>query len=156
MVAEFQLRSGDLAAISADERKQFMKNQRLLSNWKIWIGTLEDDSWKGFYRHTTLPIYSPNDIVKRTDSGVPVPNTQTTTFVVNKLYVHVLSSSVIEVDRQEISGRFVQRIWPLTKTIKWPPRLLTSDDAEWISTAFFEGTTKRAIPTGGTLKPFHP
>jgi adenine-specific DNA-methyltransferase len=40
MVAEFRLRTGDLAAISADERRQFMKTQRPLHNWKIWVGAI--------------------------------------------------------------------------------------------------------------------
>lgn len=147
MVAEFRLRSGEIAAISAEERKQFMTTQRPLPNWKIWIGTIDDENWKGRYIHTTLPVYSSNDVVKRTNNNVPVPNTQTTTFTVNKLFVHVLSSSVIEVDRQKIAGRFAQRIWPLvTKSIKWPPRLLTPDDAEWIASAFFEGATGRKVP----------
>jgi hypothetical protein len=150
MVAEFRLRPGELAAISADERKQFMKTQNPLPNWKIWIGAIDDENWKGRYIHTTLPVYSPDDVVKRTENNVPVPNTQTTTFTVNKLYVHVLSSSVVEIDRQKISQRFVQRVWPLlTKTIKWPPRFLMPDDAELIARAFFEGVTKRTIPLSG-------
>jgi hypothetical protein len=145
MVAEFRFRPGDLSAISANERRQFMETQRPPPNWKIWIGALGDDSWKGRYYHRTLPIYSPEDVVKRTVNGVLVPNTQTTTFVVNKLYVHVLSSSVIEVDRQKIDSRLVQRIWPLLAKIKWPPRFLSPDDAEWISSAFFEGAIERSV-----------
>jgi hypothetical protein len=127
-----------------------METQRPLPNWKIWIGAIDDENSQGRYLHTTLPIYSSDGVVKRTDNNVPVPNTQATTFTVNKLYAHVLSSSVIEIDRQKISQRFVQRVWLLlTKTIKWPPRFLTLDDAELIATAFFEGATKRTIPLGG-------
>jgi hypothetical protein len=144
MVAEFRLRSGDLAAISKDERRRFMETQRPLHNWKIWIGAIGDENWKGRYTHTTLPVYSSGEIVKRTNNTVPIPNTQTTTFVVNKLYVHAISSSVVDLHKQQISTRLVQRIWPLTKTIKWPPRLLTGEDAEWISTAFFMGAVQRA------------
>ena len=152
MVAEFRLRSGDLTAITADERKQFMKTKNPLPNWKIWIGAIDDENWKGRYIHTTLPVYSSNDVVKRTGDDVPVPNTQTTTFVVNKLYVHAISSSVVDIQVQKISSKLVQQIWPLlSKTVKWPPRLLSPADASWISTAFFEGATKRTI--GDPLKP---
>jgi hypothetical protein len=94
-----------------------------------------------------LPVYSLGDAEERTSDGVLCPNTQMTTFVVGKLYIHTISSSVIALQKQQISTRYVQRLWPLfTKTIKWPPRYLTPDDAEWISMAIFKGAIER---TGG-------
>lgn len=146
MVAEFRLRSGELAAISEAERKEFMASRLPLKNWKIWIGAIDDETWRGRYVHTTLPVYSASDVEKRTSDGVPIPNTQTTSFVVNKLYVHAISSSVVDLHRQQISTKIVQRIWPLfTKIIKWPPRyFLDSQDAEWLSMAFFRGPVERA------------
>jgi hypothetical protein len=147
MVAEFRLRPSELAAVTAEERRQFMKTQRPLPNWKIWIGSNDDVNWKGRYIHTTLPVYSSDDQGKRTSNNVLIPNTQTTTFTVNNLFIHELSSSVVEIDRQKISERLVQRIWPLlTKTIKWPPRPLTSNDAKLIAAAFFEGATGKTLP----------
>jgi hypothetical protein len=44
MVAEYRLRPGELVAISTDERKQFMKTQRPLPNWKIWVGAIDDEN----------------------------------------------------------------------------------------------------------------
>lgn len=144
MVAEYRLRPGELAAISADERRQFMETRRPLPNWKIWIGTINDDSWRGRYVHTTLPVYESADPGKRSAAGVLIPNTQTTTFVVDRLYVHVLSSSVVKVEKQKISSRLVERIWPLiTKTIKWPLQPLVPADADWISMAFFRSVVDR-------------
>lgn len=144
MVAEYRLRPGELAAVTTEERKLFMETKRPLSNWKIWIGTIDDDSWRGRYVHTTLPVYESTDPEKRSAAGVLIPNTQTTTFVVGKLYVHVISSSVIEVEKQKISARLVERIWPLiTKTIKWPLRPLVPAEAEWISMAFFRSVVDR-------------
>jgi hypothetical protein len=122
-----------------------MQTKRPLPNWKIWIGTIEDDNWTGRYIHRTLPIYSSTDVQKRTANGVLIPNTQTTTFVVNRLYIHTISSSVIDLDVQKIPSRLVHCIWPLiAKTIKWPPRSLVSEEAEWISMAFFKGAIERA------------
>lgn len=147
MVAEFRLRPGELAAISADERRQFMQTKRPLPNWKIWIATIDDDSWIGRYFHGTLPVYSSTDVPKRSADNVIIPNTQTTTFVVNRLYIHAISSSVADLSVQKISSRLVHRIWPLvTKKINWPTRSLVSEDAEWLSTAFFKGAIDRASP----------
>lgn len=145
MVAEFKLRSEELVSISAEERHQFKNTQRPLKNWKIWIGKTETDNWKGKYVHTTLAVSSDGVDIAITSDGVPVPNTQTTTFLVGKLYVHVVSSSSFNPRKQQISTRLVQRIWPTkTKLLKWPPRWLLSDEeAEGLSMALLRGVAKR-------------
>lgn len=146
MVAEFRLRSDEYVAISESERNQFKDTRRPLMNWKIWIGCIDDQDWIGRYVHTSMPVVSKDDPVKQTSDGVPVPNTQTTTFTVNKLYVHVLSSTVIDLDVQRISTRLAQRIWPpYEHTMRWPPRrLLSRDSAHHISKALLDGVIQRS------------
>lgn len=144
MVAEFKLRPSDLVAIPGSERKQFKGTQRALKNWKIWIGLIENKAWMGKYDHATFCVSSEDNVMK-TSEGVPIPNTQATTFVVGKLYVHALSSSSMDLRKQQVSTRLVQRLWPNSvRLLKWPPRHALSDgEAEGISRAFLRSVAKK-------------
>jgi hypothetical protein len=75
--------------------------------------------------------------------GVDFPNTQSTTIVIGKVFIHVLSSDV-HLANSEITGgkgrKILYRIHPLRKSPRsWPPPLKMSDvDADGIASALSE------------------
>jgi hypothetical protein len=146
MVAEFSLREKELAAVTQAERTEFKRTKAALKNWKFWIAAIDHPDWIGRYVHTSMQIGSKGQISKITDSGIPVPNAQTTTFIVNKLYFHTLSSTAgINLRKQQIDPAIARRIWPSrSKAIKWPPRdFLSPSEADWLSMAYFRGAISR-------------
>ena len=147
MVAEFSLRQKELAAVTQAERTEFKRTKTALKNWKFWIAAIDHPDWIGRYVHTSMQIGSKDQISKVTNNGIPVPNTQTTTFVVNKLYFHTLSSTAgIDLRKQKIDPAIARRIWPSrSKAIKWPPRdFLSLSEADWLSMAYFRNAISRS------------
>jgi hypothetical protein len=108
-------------------------------NWKIWIGDFERKDWKGQLAHFTVPVSSPHHIPEIMDNGLPRPNTQTMTFVVGRLFIHV-ASSVTDIfeDWRLARPDLLAQIWPIKRNIiGWPPRMTISDrDADAIAGAF--------------------
>jgi hypothetical protein len=147
MVAELSLRKKELAAVTQGERSEFKRTRKPLKNWKFWIAAIDHPDWIGRYVHTSMRVASKRQASKTTEGVIPVPNTQTTTFVVNKLYIHTISSTArgLDLGKQEIRRGMAQRIWPRSPPIiQWPPRdFLSSSDAEWLSRAFFDGAISR-------------
>jgi hypothetical protein len=146
MVAEFSLRQKEMAAVTQEERAEFRRTKTPLKNWKFWIASIDHPDWIGRYIHTSMQIGSKDQVSKVTSSGIPVPNTQTTTFVVNKLYIHTLSSTAgIDLRKQKIDPAIAQRIWPArSKSVKWPPAsFLSPFDADWLSMAYFRNAVSR-------------
>lgn len=100
-------------------------------NWKIWIGDFERVNWKGQLAHFTVPISSPNHVPETMDNGLPRPNTQTMTFVVGRLFVHV-ASSVTDIfeDWRLVRPDLLTQIWPIRRNIiGWPPKIAVTDRA---------------------------
>lgn len=148
MVAEFKDRTGTKIGVLQEDRGWLKKHHTVPKNWKIWIADYERDKWQGYWWHSTLPILTEERLVKRTDMGFPLPNTQTTTFVVGKLYVHVLSSVVGQIVRKQdmVGGGKIlfPRVWPIRKSpLSWPPpRAITDHEALSIATAFIDRARK--------------
>jgi len=69
-----------------------------------------------------LPVCTGTGSIHHTDDGFPLPNTRATTFVIGKLYVHVLSTSVRSgISRQRIKVPSVAQLWPhKASPIAWP------------------------------------
>jgi hypothetical protein len=139
MVGEFNDR--EKVAITASERRHFKKTEKAPAHWKIWIGDYGRLHWKGRWVHNVLPISSPKHRIKQTAGGGPRPNTQTSTFVVGRLYIQALSSAtdVFEHWRLTADGaRKLVQIWPIQRNvIGWPPSTLTDREADTIAGAFF-------------------
>jgi hypothetical protein len=146
MVAEFQSRTPRRVAIPAAHRRHLMDTRTVPSDWKIWVGCYERQSWPRVYVHNTLPVSSESGSVHQTDDGLPLPNTQTTTFVVGKLYVHVLSTAIRGgINRQRILMSSIAQLWPFkTSPVGWPRTPLTDDEAERIAMTYVRGAEIRS------------
>lgn len=122
------------------ERKVLMNENRAPPNWNIWFGDLDQDSkWPSLLTHFAVPISAPEHVPEIMDNGFPRPNTQTMTFRVGRLYVHV-RSSVTDIFENWRFARpeLLAQIWPIRRNlVAWPPRRTLSDrDADAIASAF--------------------
>lgn len=151
MVAEFLDKTGTKVAISPKDRL-FLKSDLVApSNMKVWIGYFEKDKWKGVWTHATIPISDEDHVPQRSSLGVDFPNTQTTTLVIGKLYIHVLSSEIASIVRSQNMGRgektHLYRIHPLKSSpLAWPPPMrLTDEDADAVASAFIERARRNSI-----------
>ena len=151
MVAEFLDKTGTRVAISSKDRLFLKNNLRAPSNMKIWIGHFERIKWKGRWIHVTIPISDEDHAPQRSEFGVDFPNTQTTTFVIGQLYIHVLSSEIVSVVRKNEMRRgakaLLYRIHPIKKSpLAWPPPMpITDEDADAIASAFGERGRRNLI-----------
>jgi hypothetical protein len=123
---------------SQKERRFLWKNQKTPSNWKIWIGDFQKKNWKGLLARFCVPISSKKHRIKRMDNRLPRPNTQAVTFVVGRLYVHVVSSVTdIFEDWHLYRPDLLVQIWPVRRNIvAWPLTTMTDRDADGIAAAF--------------------
>jgi hypothetical protein len=147
MVAEFRSKTERRIAISPVQRRYLMDLRRPPAHWKIWIGYFEREQLKGVYFHNVLPIHKRLGNEPTTANGYPLPNTQTTSIVVGKLYAHMISAAGPGiVNRQRITTAPVVQLWPIAKSpLKWPRRpSLTDAEVEQLSMAFFRGAERRA------------
>jgi hypothetical protein len=128
MVAEY---FNPATVTSTQEQRSFLMHsgKAPTENWKIWIGDFERVNWKGQLVHFTVPISSPLHRPETMDNGLPRPNTQTMTFVVGRLFVHV-ASSVIDIfeDWRLARPDLLKQIWPIRRNIiGWPPKIAVTD-----------------------------
>ena len=140
IVAEFDKRSEK--ASPDKERLYFFKEKLLpLRTWKIWIGAYAGQA-QGFYWNATMPISSPEHVPEGGNPNFPYAHTQTTTFIVGKLYAHVFSCPVPDAITKLKNGArteaVLSQIWPIIdQRIDWPKNLVTDRDAANIPTAIF-------------------
>jgi hypothetical protein len=122
-----------------------METRKAPSDWRIWIAYYDRQEWPCVYVHNTLPVSEEGDSIHLTDDDFPLPNTQATTIVIGKLYVHALSTAVRGgINRQRVQVPGVVQLWPLKPHfIGWPRRSLTDDEAEGIAMAYIEGAMRR-------------
>jgi hypothetical protein len=114
-----------------------------LANWKLWIAPYRRVKWIGQWAHASVPIYSAEDIAPLTDDGRPQPNSQNTTFVIGRLYVHTMSGPYpnivhgwgwVGADR---ARSLLRQIYPTVyRRIAWPTSELTDHDAIKFAAAF--------------------
>jgi hypothetical protein len=119
--------------------RQFLRRHRKppTENWRIWIGNYERRQWNAQWAHSAAGI-APVTSMPRPDPQIP--NTQTTTIIVGKLYAHIFSSEIQSlVSRASLGKRGVERlarIWPIQEDfIVWPPRPMSDIEASELSTA---------------------
>lgn len=144
MVAEYMTKDPTKVGASFADRKYLKEHLTVPPNWKVWIANYEGGQiLKGFWVHTVLPISGEEDTPQRHQSGVDLPNTQSTTAIFDKLYAHVLSSRISQVVRkQDMHGggkKIIPRVWPFQRSpIAWPPEPLPDKQALGIAMAFAE------------------
>lgn len=147
MAAEFLEK--DKVAVSPEDRAYLMQYHRLPNNWKVWAAHYRRGSWRAYWYHNSLPVFSEEDTPEAGDGGILRPNTQTTTFVAGNLYIHAMSSSASGLVRLfrfigTASDKLVQ-IWPPTdRVVIWPKDHLTDSEAHRISNAFFNWALRRS------------
>lgn len=144
MVAEYMTKDPTKVGASLADRKYLKENLAVPPNWKIWIANYKGgDVLKGYWVHTVLPISGEEDTPQRHESGVDLPNTQTTTAVFDQLYTHALSSRISKIVRkQDMQGggkRILPRVWPFWQSpLAWPPEPLPEKLAVGVALAFAE------------------
>jgi hypothetical protein len=114
--------------------------------WKIWLGFYERKNWLPHWVKNSMPVsYDDGDIATEiADDGVPMPNTQSTTLIFGKLYVHAFSSVFPSlVAKPWITGqgdgveKFVQ-LWPIRDQFTaWPINPIGDRDADTYAGAIF-------------------
>jgi len=143
MTGEHLSRDPKQITIPHSERDWLMHNQTVPGGWRIWIGRYQRRSWPGQWVRATFPILSSETLPPSITPDDRLPNTQTTAFVVGKLFVSVMSGPFPEITRgwdwrsAPRASSCLQQIWPMLKApIYWPLSDMTDADAESIATAF--------------------
>jgi hypothetical protein len=144
MVAEYF--DPSRVAIPLSER-QFLRDHRKPpeANWRIWIGNFARDKWAGHWAHSYMGIAPLESIANRPPE---VANTQTTTFVVGKLYAHIFSSEIVRLVEMAALGRrtliLLAQAWPIREDfIAWPTSPMNDTDADKIAVAIFNDLRTR-------------
>jgi hypothetical protein len=144
MTGEFIDRDPIGQGVSLAERQMLWKKSAIPTGWRIWIARYRRNRWKGEWVHLAVPILDAENSVGLKAGDHAPPNTQTTTFVIGELYVHVMSSS----QHPDLTAkwlwpafsrlsRLLIQIWPPKESfIAWPPESLTDRDADTIPTLF--------------------
>jgi hypothetical protein len=139
------------AAVPLRER-QFLRDRRQPpDNWKIWIGNYTRDKWAGEWVHSAIGIDSAQGIARR---RTKIPNTQTTTFVVGKLYAHIFSSEILDIIEGITLGKIglekLAQIWPIRESfVGWPTNALDDVDADMIAISIFLSLKNTLMASGG-------
>jgi len=124
------------------DRRYLRMTLKPSDRWKIHIGHFVRGNWKPHLIHHTFPISSRKHRIQRNESGIPKPNTQTTTFTVGQLYIFAASSPTDIFEQWRVTadgaGKLTQ-IWPILRNVVgWPPPAITDREADTISAAFFQ------------------
>jgi hypothetical protein len=126
-------------AVPLSEREFLRDKRQPPDNWMIWIGNYTRGKWAGEWVHTASGIDSAKGIARR---DTKVPNTQTTTFVVGKLYAHIFSSEIPDIVAGISLGKIgyekLAQIWPIRESfVGWPTNALSDVDADAIASSIF-------------------
>lgn len=100
--------------------------------WKIWIGQYERGNWPAYWAKNARAISSDGHPVFYLENGLPIPNTQSSTLVFGKLFVHAFSSvhADIVANTPNPHGKLIQ-LFPLSGLpLRWPPPTMLDRDAD--------------------------
>jgi hypothetical protein len=134
------------AATSVVDRRWFFKNRVPSDSMRIWIGDFNRQKWKAIWAHSSLRISQQEGKHPWTfhPDGTPRPNTQTTTFVVGRLFIHTYSCPFPEILNADPAVRAVDQrlsqIWPPRHSfLAWPPADTLNDrEADRLTGAIFQ------------------
>jgi hypothetical protein len=133
------------AAVSVTDRRWLYKTKTAPNDFRIWIGDYERKDWVPHWGHFSLRISEHEGAQGWTihPDGTPRSNTQTTTFVVGRLFIHTYSCpfpEILHADKvvRAIDSRLIQ-IWPPRHSfLVWPAGGITDRDADRLAGAIFE------------------
>lgn len=133
----------DKSAVSTADHKYFYEKQMAPLNWAIWIGDYERDLWKGHMVHNVMALSDAEHIPEVDEDGVARQNTNASTFVVKRLFIHVISSQISSFARRvrlkSPGTPKLRKIWYANAApIKWPPPTLNDVEADGVARDFFE------------------
>ncbi len=140
MTGEFLSLDPTAIAISQKERDWLRDHGSPPDNWKIWIG--HRPSRNSFWNHYIVPLNAKN-VLNLSNDSLALPDTQTTTFIIGNLFVHIFSSTgdpsiVSRWSWSPHPGLYLRlpQIFPLKdELIVWPPQGLTDFEVEMVSDA---------------------
>jgi hypothetical protein len=122
------------AAIPQRHRDALRLNNSLPEDeWRIWIGHYERGDWIPDWVRNAIAISRDEEPPAYLTDTFPIMNTQTTTLVFGKLYVHAFSS--VHADLVSITGKPNEKLIQLLpcrsdRLIQWPPATMTDRDAD--------------------------
>jgi hypothetical protein len=137
IISEFE--DPQQVTIPAADRQWLWTQRTPPSNWKIWIGDYHRSRWVPHWIHHRFSVTGPDEPAP--EKGAEGPrNTQTTSYVVGRLYVHAVSSAVsggaLNWQFQGRDRQVLRQIWPAsTYSVVWPPPAMEDRDADRIADA---------------------
>ena len=121
-------------------------------DFRIWIGDFARRQWKPNWMHSSLRITESEHEGMQAwaihPDGSPRANTQTTTFVAGRLFIHVFSCPSRHILNEHALTQFVDsrliQIWPSKLPfIAWPPKAITDRAADRLAGDIFFRLTAR-------------
>ncbi len=142
MTSEYLDCDPSLIAISQTDRNYVRSTESAPLNWRIWVGFYNRQLGSQCIK-MTLPVLDSNDTTNIKAGNVRLPNTQTTTIIIGRLYIHAMSCFFHRQAREwnwPVDPRartLLTPIWPATNNLlQWPTQSLTTRDAQNFSTSF--------------------
>jgi hypothetical protein len=131
------------AAISVTDRRWLFNTKTAPNDFRIWIGDFERREWKPHWGHHSLRVteHGPERWAIQED-GTPRSNTQTTTFVVGRLFIHAYSCPFPEILNADkivgyVASKLVQ-IWPQRHSfLLWPTTPIGDREADQLAGSIF-------------------
>jgi hypothetical protein len=140
------------AAISVTDRRWLYNTKTAPNDFRIWIGDYERKEWVPHWGHCSLRIsaHEGEQGWAVHPDGTPRSNTQTTTFVVGRLFVHAYSCPFPEILHADKIVSFVDsklvQIWPPRHSfLLWPPAAISDRDADGLASAIFDRLDEAGI-----------
>jgi hypothetical protein len=143
----------DRVSTTPAQRRYVMHLKRPPNNWRIYIANHQRGAWVGQLIHFAVPVASGDRAVEFLPSGLPRPNTQSMSFTVGRLYVHVRSSVLdifakghLKLEQGDLLNRseLFEHVWPVRQsTVCWPPTSILSDAGANEVANFFQSISDR-------------
>jgi hypothetical protein len=125
------------ATVSVTDRRWSYNTKTATNDFRIWIGDYSRKEWIPHWGHFSLRISEHEGLAQGWTvhpDGTPRSNTQTTTFVVGRLFIHVYSCpfpEILHADKivSAVDSKLVQ-IWPSRHSfLIWPSGAVSDRDA---------------------------
>jgi hypothetical protein len=97
----------DMVTVTQQQREMLYKSGIVPDGFRIWIGNFNRVSWPAHWVHHPVAI-----------EKMPL-NTQTTTYTVGQIFIHVMSSSTYDVNKWKFKSdksTGIRQLWPITES----------------------------------------
>lgn len=133
-----------LQAISPADRETLYRHKvPPKRNWQIWLGRYQRKVSANEWDHRALLILPAKKVSDGATPDGRTHNTQSTTYTVGELFIHVVSSDWAKCisNFRVVQDRHLVRLWPRNGSpVVWPPaRILSDEEAARIAAGFFDG-----------------